>query len=694
MVVSIKRKLVAGIGLIVVVVAVGLGTVSVRQASQALSEQVERTAIMFARNGADQISAVLDGYARVANEIAANPDIQSQDWNRQRTAIELQARRNNFLGMGIISAEGTAQYPDGTTADLSDRDYFTRAMTGETNFSDVIISRVTNSAVMILAAPIRDQSDAVAAVLLIRLDASWLSERTDTMGYGQTGYAYIIDSQGTLIAHENRDFVMEQRNFLEEGKTDSEFAQLSAMFQTMVQGETGFDEYPFMGSVRFFGYAPIPGTSWSIAVGAHKADVFFRITEMRNWIILLSTGFVIIALLLVMLFSTKITRPILNVLRMLKDISEGEGDLTQSIEVSSKDEIGEMARYFNLTFAKIRTLVALVKKQSVVLQGVGVNLSSNMTETAAAINEISANIQSVRNQTINQSASVTETSATMEQITKGIEKLNALIEDQSANVTESSSAIEQMLANIGSVTQTLIKNAENIKNLTDSSESGRSGLDTIAHDILEVAKESEGLLEISQVIQSIASQTNLLSMNAAIEAAHAGESGKGFAVVADEIRKLAETSGEQAKTVSKVLERIKNSIEGITSSTKGVLDKFDIIQAEVKTVTEQEAGIRSAMEEQTSGSNQVLEAISMLNSITQNVQAGSQEMLTGSQQVMKETISMNTITQEITDGMGEMASGAEQITIAVGKVNELSEENRTSIESLIKEVEKFKVENN
>jgi len=394
---------------------------------------------------------------------------------------------------------------------------------------------------------------------------------------------------------------------------------------------------------------------------------------------------------IVFLLALSITRPVVRMADILREISEGEGDLTRRIEVTTKDEIEEMAKYFNLTFDKIRSLVALVKQQTAALKGVGVNLSSNMTETAAAINEITANIQSIKNQTLNQSASVTETSATMEQISKGIDKLNRLIEDQSANVTESSSAIEEMMANIGSVTKTLVRNTENIKQLSESSEAGRNVLDNITVAIRDVAKESDDLMEISRIIQNIASQTNLLSMNAAIEAAHAGESGRGFAVVADEIRKLAESSSSQTRIIDTVLKKIRHSISVIIKHSEDVLTKFTTIESEVKTVSEQEDGIRRAMEEQSEGSKQVLEAITILNDITQRVQAGSLEMLTGSNQVVKEARNMNAITQEITGGMNEMATGAEQVTAAVNTVNELSAENNVSIDALIDEVNKFKV---
>jgi methyl-accepting chemotaxis protein len=249
-----------------------------------------------------------------------------------------------------------------------------------------------------------------------------------------------------------------------------------------------------------------------------------------------------------------------------------------------------------------------------------------------------------------------------------------------------------MLANIRSVTQTLVGNVDNVKRLMEASEMGHAGLGDVVADIQEIARESEGLLEINAVMENIASQTNLLSMNAAIEAAHAGESGKGFAVVADEIRKLAESSGEQSKTIGTVLKKIKESIDKITVSTNNVLDKFEAINKGVKTVSDQETNIRCAMEEQGSGSKQILEAIGQLNDITRQVKGKSEEMFQGSREVIAESKNLELVTQEIANGINEMAIGAAQINVAVARVNELSGQTQSNIDILVQEVSRFKVE--
>ncbi|MDR2921983.1 MAG: methyl-accepting chemotaxis protein [Treponema sp.] len=381
-----------------------------------------------------------------------------------------------------------------------------------------------------------------------------------------------------------------------------------------------------------------------------------------------------------------------SVVAQLENLSSEQKDLTRRISICSVDELGTIAGMVNDFCEHLGGGIKNIKNEAKILSGIGTDLATNMNSTAAAVNEITANVQNIKARISNQSASVSETHATMEQLVVNINKLNDHVEDQSGDISKVSASIEEMVANIDSVTGTLVNNADNVKTLQESSEVGRAGLQEVAADIQEIARESEGLLEINSVMANIASQTNLLSMNAAIEAAHAGEAGRGFAVVADEIRKLAESSGAQSKTIGAVLKKIKGSIDKIRRSTDNVLNKFEAIDSSVRTVAQQEENIRNAMEEQGSGSRQILEGSGRLNEITRQVRDGSNEMHEGAREVIRESESLDKATQEITLGVNEMAAGADHINSAVNHVNEISGRNREAIDVVIKEVSRFKVD--
>ncbi|MDR2096531.1 MAG: methyl-accepting chemotaxis protein [Treponema sp.] len=537
---------------------------------------------------------------------------------------------------------------------------------------------------------IPEGTDRIVGLIGVNVDLSSTQSVVEATTPYETGRALLVSQDATVIAHYDPKQVgnsIETVSLHIAGQAGINYIKESLQTgKPKVFSNAGriICSYPFrIGESAEF---------WSLMSSVLQTTVLESVYDLTQFTVILAIVSVLVIGVIVYFIAAGIARPIVNVSLNLKDISEGEGDLTRSININSRDEVGDLARYFNQTLEKIKALIITIKQQAVTLFDIGNELASNMTETAAAINEITANIQNIKSRVINQSASVTETNATMEQITVNIDKLTEHIDKQTASVSQSSSAIEQMLANIQSVTQTLVKNADNVKELADASEVGRLGLQEVASDIQEIARESEGLLEINAVMQNIASQTNLLSMNAAIEAAHAGEAGKGFAVVADEIRKLAENSGIQSKTISTVLKKIKDSIDKITRSTDTVLKKFEAIDGGVKIVSEQEENIRNAMEEQNTGSRQILESIAKLNGITQLVKGGSMEMLEGSREVILESKNLEQVTQEIANGMNEMATGADQINIAVDRVNTISGENKENINTLVNEVSKFKVE--
>jgi len=544
-----------------------------------------------------------------------------------------------------------------------------------------------------ISAPIRNSANAIVGV--IGLDISLI--QLNTMGQeierifpGTLTAAFSND--GTVISHADETRI--GRNIMETeadmlGEHLIPFAMsiqhgLEATFDILIGGTTH----------RFFA-VPIAiadfQDTWTFAIALPLDEVHEDTYAMILFAIIMCIVMLLLVIVAALFVSRSVAKPIVNMANILNDIASGKGDLTVRLPEEGSGETANASRYFNQTIDKIRELIVSIKRRAGELSDIGNELASNMTQTASAMNEITANITSIKGRVMNQSASVTETNATMEQVTVNIDKLNSHVERQTGAVAQASSAIEEMMANIQSVTSTLAKNVENVKSLQSSSEAGRSSLHEVADDIQAIAKESEGLMEINAVMENIASQTNLLSMNAAIEAAHAGDAGRGFAVVADEIRKLAESSKEQSKTIGMVLKKIKGSIDKITRSTENVLGKFEAIDHGVRTVAEQEEMIRNAMEEQTQGSKQVLDASGQVSEITQQVKGGSVEMLEGSKEVIQESKNLEMATQEITNGINEMATGADQINRAVNSVNELSNKNRENISVLVQAISQFKV---
>jgi len=421
-----------------------------------------------------------------------------------------------------------------------------------------------------------------------------------------------------------------------------------------------------------------------------KTENLATITIQRDTKMLFTIAFAVIAIavILSLIIRFSIVKPIVKVANTLKIVAEG--DLTQSINVDSKDEVGVLAHDFNFSMGKIRNLIATIKYKISGLEHTSYELSVNMDNTSSAVQQISANLDSMRNLMIKQENGAEEAGRAVGDIKSNIDSLKKIIEEQTDSVNISSSAIEEMTANINSVTRTLVENSKNVSTLTEASENGKTGLQLVAQEIQGIAHDSEGLLEINAVMNNIAAQTNLLSMNAAIEAAHAGEAGRGFAVVADEIRKLAESSSKQSKTTATMLKKIKASIDNITKSSGDVLARFDAIDSSVKTVSEHEQNILNAMEEQETGGKQILESISRLRDLTSSVKKGSDSMEESGKTLVKDTDGFIKTSQETVEGMNEILKGIHQINDSVIRVDEMSHENDKNFESLKQETQKFK----
>ena len=319
------------------------------------------------------------------------------------------------------------------------------------------------------------------------------------------------------------------------------------------------------------------------------------------------------------------------------------------------------------------------------------DLVHNMDLTKDNVASIVESLSSISQEIENQSAGVEESNSSIEQIMGNIRSLNTSIESQAAGVTQSSAAVEEMVANIQSVSQILEKNNQVVNALTEAAEKGQSQVKTAVKTADGVLQQSAGILQASSIIQNIASRTNLLAMNAAIESAHAGEAGKGFAVVAEEIRKLAEQSGEQSKAIDENLRSLSEAIAGITTDINHVQAAFENIYELSQKVREQETVIANAMDEQTAGNQQVLEAMRSISDTTTEVKNGSAEMLVGGEQILKEMRALSEVTRVISDNMSQINEFSQQITDAVTITTASTNSTQENLQALLKELSMFRL---
>ncbi len=367
-----------------------------------------------------------------------------------------------------------------------------------------------------------------------------------------------------------------------------------------------------------------------------------------------------------------------------------EGDLTREFKVSTRDEIGELAGNLNEFVRSLKSSIGNVQNVSAENVRMKESLIVTTEQTSASATQITANTESINREIGMLDSSLASSSSAVESIGKSIQALNHQIQEQMAMVEESTASVTEMIASIDHVTTTADKRREATERLVATVASGGQKMHATFETVTKINDSVGSIKDITTIIESISSQTNLLAMNAAIEAAHAGDAGRGFSVVADEIRKLAEASSANSQEITKILKVIVDRIAEATSAGSAMDGAFREIEREVKELSASLSEIFSSMSELRSGGSQILQAMTVLQEVSTNVRGGSNSINESSTEIRSTMVAVQEVSSQVRGGMEEISHGIHEISTSVGSVLSIAERLGELSESLNRDLTKFK----
>ena len=607
-----------------------------------------------------------------------------------KNEIQMQKQRG-WLSFGISGLDGMLYRTDNTVEKVASADWFQSARKGKYIITEPAQSSTDRRYIFIVAIPMRDLQGKITGVINATILGDALSNLISDIIVGETGTAYLVSASGTVLGNRRPEILYKSIYSEIIGSDTNAYAQF--LKQALASHKSSVNVSEIKGVKYISAVASMRYADWTLLLTAPVSEFMAEnVTNLIKTFVIIALCQLIIAISLGVLIARNITRPINHVIDALKNIAQGEGDLTIELPASGKDETSVLSSYFNQTILKLKNSIQKVGADSREMESVGSDLESNMMSVSEVVSNITAGIEDLKKRFVEQEESVSGTAAAIEHIIKTLRGLDESIGQQAAMITESSTSFDKMTHSIDTVGENVVETREAIRNLSAATNDGRETLAKANEVSQRISDASGDLIEAGAVIENIASQTNLLAMNAAIEAAHAGEAGKGFAVVASEIRKLAEESSAQGKKISITLKNLSAEIKALADSASGAVEKFNIISGYSKGLSGSIEGVVQAMDEQEENGKIIWGIINDVTGVTNEVKSGSGDMLADGEKVVSATKRLDDLTRILRENIENIASQTELINEAAQESLEIAVKNKQSIDGLVLEVGKFKTE--